>query len=135
MPEGVWIWIVGPRDYEILLYGEILAADPDPYPFWHSTQTRNPGLNLSLFKNKDVDKLLEEARRTMNFDERREKYAEFQQIFLDVNPAIILYQPYYLFAHHQDVRGFTIDNVNLPSSRFNDVENWHVNVKRVWDTD
>jgi len=125
--------IVGPRDYEILLYGEILAADPDPYPFWHSTQTRNPGLNLSLFKDKNVDKLLEEARRTIDFNERREKYAEFQQIFLDLNPAIILYQPYYLFAHHRDVRGFTIDNVNLPSSRFNDVENWHVNVKRVWN--
>ncbi|MEX2055215.1 MAG: peptide ABC transporter substrate-binding protein, partial [Candidatus Andersenbacteria bacterium] len=54
--------VVRPRDYEILLFGEILSAQPDPYPFWHSTQTRNPGLIFALFKDEAVDKLLEEAR-------------------------------------------------------------------------
>lgn len=125
--------VVGPRDYQILLYGEILASDPDPYPFWHSTQTRSPGLNLALFKDEQVDKLLEEARKTTNRDERKQKYIEFQQRFLDLNPAIVLYQPYYLFAQSDDVRGLTMERVSLPVGRFNEVENWHVNVKRVWN--
>lgn len=124
--------IVGPRDYEVLLYGEVLSSDPDPYPFWHSTQTRNPGLNLSLLRDQEIDRLLEEARKTLNYDERRQKYIEFQQRFLDLNPAIILYQPYYLFAQQDDVRGFGMTHGNLPVSRLNDIENWHVNVKRVW---
>ncbi|MBI1833307.1 MAG: hypothetical protein HYR90_00615 [Candidatus Andersenbacteria bacterium] len=126
--------VVGPRDYEVLLYGEVLSVDPDPYAFWHSTQTRNPGLNLSLFKDQQVDKLLEEARKTLNVDERKAKYADFQQRFLELNPAIILYQPYYLFAQRDDVRGLTVEQANLPDSRFNDVELWHVRTKRIWNS-
>ena len=127
--------VVGPREYEILLYGEVLSIDPDPYAFWHSTQTRNPGLNLSLFKDADVDKLLEEARRTLNFEERQTKYFEFQQKFIELNPAVILYQPYYLYAQRDSVRGAEMEQANLPDGRFNDIENWHVQVKRVWNPD
>ncbi len=124
--------IVGPRDYEILLYGENLPVDPDPYPFWHSTQTRNPGLNLSLFKDEKTDKLLEEARKTFDPAERRDKYLQFQQRFLDLNPAIILYRPYYLFAQKTSVRGEKMENVDLPHSRYNNIEEWHVLTKRIW---
>ncbi|MGH9857838.1 MAG: ABC transporter substrate-binding protein, partial [Acidobacteriota bacterium] len=127
--------IVGPREYEVLLYGEILSIDPDPYPFWHSTQTRSPGLNLSLFKDERTDKILEDARRTHQLDQRQELYKEFHQRFMELHPAVILYQPYYLFATRGGVRGNTMEKTNLPASRFNDIENWHVNTKRVWNTD
>ncbi|MDP1709529.1 MAG: peptide ABC transporter substrate-binding protein, partial [Candidatus Komeilibacteria bacterium] len=30
--------IIKPRAYEVLLFGQILGGDPDPYPFWHSSQ-------------------------------------------------------------------------------------------------
>ena len=89
---------IRPRDYEVLLFGEILPAQPEPYPFWHSTQTRSPGLNLALFKDQTVDKLLEEARKEPNQNKRREKFIEFQEKILNLNPAVILYRPYYLFA-------------------------------------
>lgn len=126
--------IVRPRDYEILLFGEILPAEPDPYPFWHSTQTRSPGLNLALFKDEGVDALLEEARRTSDRDERREKYIEFQEVILDLNPAVILYRPYYLFAQKDKVRGVNSGHTDLPAGRFNNIEEWHVNTKRVWQS-
>lgn len=124
---------VRPREYEILLFGEVLPAEPDPYPFWHSTQTRSPGLNLALFKDEAVDKLLEEARRTSNRDERRDKYLAFQEKLLELNPAIILYRPYYLFAHKSKLRGVQAENVDLPAGRFNEVESWHLKVQRVWN--
>lgn len=124
---------VRPREYEILLFGEILNAQPDPYPFWHSTQTRNPGLNFALFKNAEVDKLLEVARKTINDDERKEKYQEFQGMILDLKPALILYRPYYLFATNDDVHGIELKYAGLPSDRFNGIENWHVRTKRVWN--
>lgn len=131
-PGTIQQTVVGPREYEILLYGEILPAQPDPYPFWHSTQTRAPGLNLSLFKDQKVDKLLEEARQTSDIATRQEKYTEFITRLLDLHPAIILYQPYYLFAHGQDVLGNTMSQVHLPAGRFTDIPNWHVKTKRVW---
>jgi peptide/nickel transport system substrate-binding protein len=125
---------VRPRDYEILLFGEILSADPDPYPFWHSTQTRNPGLNFSLFKNEAVDKLLEEARKSTDSNVRREKLKEFQGKILELNPAIILYRPNYLFATQHGVHGADITYAALPSDRFNQIEQWYVKTRRVWNT-
>lgn len=123
--------VVGPRDYEVLLFGEILPADPDPYPFWHSTQAKAPGLNLSLFQDKAVDKLLEEARKAGSEQERIEKYHQFQGKIFDVNPAIVLYQPYYLFLTKDKVRGITVSQAALPAQRFSDISAWHVRTKRV----
>ncbi len=131
-PGTIQQTVISPRDYEILLYGEILPAQPDPYPFWHSTQIHSPGLNLALFKDQKVDKLLEEARQTNDNGVRQEKYTEFLGRIIELNPAIILYQPYYLFAHDTGVLGNTMTRVNLPAGRFNDIENWHVKTKRVW---
>lgn len=124
--------VIRPRDYEILLFGEILEAEPDPYPFWHSTQTRSPGLNFALFKDKGVDTLLEEARLTSDSEARRAKYIKFQARVLDLNPAIILYRPYYLFAQKDFVQGMNARLVDLPAGRFNDIANWYVKTKRVW---
>lgn len=131
-PGTIQQTVISPRDYEILLYSELLPAQPDPYSFWHSTQTRAPGLNLALFKDAKVDKLLEEARQTNDDTVRKEKYTLFLERIIDLNPAVILYQPYYLFAHGDDVRGNTMTHVNLPAGRFNDIESWHVKTKRVW---
>lgn len=121
-----------PREYEILLFGEILSAEPDPYPFWHSTQIRSPGLNFPMLQNENVDRILEEARKTIDPQQRREKYEEFQGIILDLKPALILYRPYYLFATDNDVRGINADFAAVAAGRFNNIEQWHVRTKRVW---
>ena len=39
--------IIKTRDFDALLYGEALGFEPDLYPFWHSSQVNDPGLNLS----------------------------------------------------------------------------------------
>lgn len=125
--------VVAPRDYQILLYGENLSADPDPYPFWHSSQIKSPGLNLSLVQDKEIDSLLEGARISTDIEKRRELLRKFAERFLDIRPAIILYRPHYLFIQHQRVRGSTIQQGSLPFDRFNDIEKWHVKVKRIWN--
>ncbi len=125
---------VSPREYEVLLYGENLPANPDPYPFWHSSQIKSPGLNLSLLQDKDIDKLLEDARTSTDPVQRQEMLHKFIERFLDLHPAIILYRPHYLFAQDSDVRGSNMEHGGLPSDRLNDIENWHVRVKRVWNT-
>lgn len=125
---------VTPRQYEILLYGESLPANPDPYPFWHSTQVKSPGLNLSLVQDKDMDKFIENARISTDQDKRKELLQSFLERFLDIHPAVVLYRPYYLYAQRSQVRGASLEQGGLPSDRFNNVEEWHVRVKRVWNS-
>ena len=124
--------VIRPRNYEALLYGEVLGADPDPYPFWHSTQTRDPGLNLALYRNRDADKLLEEARKTTDTARRSATYEKFQERLLEDLPAIFLYSPLYTYATNANLRGEMFDALPLPSERFTTVSSWYLKTRRVW---
>ena len=123
---------IKPREYEALLFGEILNYDPDPFAFWHSSQKKESGLNLSLYDNLEVDKLLEEARQETDQDIRAEKYRKFQELVVEDIPAIFLYSPSYLYLHNNSVQGVELNNIVIPSNRFNGIENWFVKTKRVW---
>ena len=123
---------IKPREYEALLFGEILNYDPDPFAFWHSSQKKESGLNLSLYDNLEVDKLLEEARQETDQEIRAEKYRKFQELVVEDIPAIFLYSPNYLYLHNSSVQGVDLYNIVIPSNRFNGIEEWYVKTKRVW---
>lgn len=114
------------REYEALIYGQLLLHDPDPYPFWHSTATEPPGLNLTSYKNPEVDGLLEEARQEGNNDERIKKYLHFQNLLRDDLPAIFLYSPTYLYAQNTEVKGYAVDSITLPYDRFSQISEWYI---------
>ena len=124
--------IIRNRNYDVLLYGEILGIEPDPYPFWHSSQSDDPGLNLSGFINRDADKLLEEARTQGSSTERAARYRAFQEILSKEIPAIFLYSPYYIYPQWREVKGFNVKLISTPSDRFSNIEEWHVKTKRAF---
>lgn len=127
--------ILRPRNYEALLYGEVLGADPDPYPFWHSTQTRDPGLNLALFKDPQADTFLEVARRTPDATKRASIYRKFQERVLEQTPAIFLYSPTYAYVLPASAGGTFLSAAPLPADRFATVNTWYVKTKRIWKRD
>lgn len=123
---------IRPRQYQALLFGEVLGADPDPFAFWHSTQRKDPGLNLALYQNKEADKLLEEARQTLDKEERRGKYEEFQDLVIEDAPAVFLYSPTYLYPVNKKVKGIEIEKLAQSSHRFSQIETWYIKTNRVW---
>jgi len=120
------------RSYQILLYGEIVGNDPDPYPFWHSSQVTYPGLNLASFASRTADKLLEDARATDDQAVRADNYKKFQDILFKELPAIFLYTPNYTFAVNKQIKGVNIGNIASPSDRYNNLNNWYIKTKWVW---
>jgi len=124
--------IISKRQYDLLIYGLDYSNDPDLYPFWHSSQATEKGLNLANFSNVDADKLLEQARLTNNQEERAKKYAEFQKIFDDQVPAIILKQDIWQYAISNKVKGvITGFTAYAPADQFFAVEKWYIKEKRV----
>ncbi|MFA6382182.1 MAG: ABC transporter substrate-binding protein [Candidatus Buchananbacteria bacterium] len=124
--------IIKPRNYEILLFGIIVGANSDPYPFWHSSQVSDPGLNLAGFGNRDVDKILEDAKKTDDPDKQAELYQKFDQILAAEIPAIFLYNPTYTYALDKKIKGIDTKRITTPSDRFNNLENWYINTNRTW---
>ena len=122
---------ISKRNYEILIFGEIIGVDPDPYPFWHSSQISSTGLNLSNFKNKEADKVLEDARKTADLKAKNDKYIHFQNILVMDIPAIFLYNPNYLYPVNKKIKLYPQKRIITPSDRFANIEKWYINVKRV----
>ncbi len=130
-PRSINREILRTREFEILLYGEVLGHDADPYPFWHSSQTDYPGLNLAGYINRNADKLLEDARAESDSVARGKLYEKFQTLVADDLPAVFLYAPRHTFAANKRIKGITIGEISSPPERYNYLSNWYV--KTTWD--
>jgi len=118
--------VIRPRAFDALLVGITSTPDPDPYAFFHSSQSRDPGFNFSGYSTLPMDRNLEAARRTFERERRRQLYdAVFQTIANDV-PLVFLYFSDYLYAQHRQVKGLKIAAIVDPTQRFWDVEDWFV---------
>lgn len=124
--------IIKDRSYDALLYGETLGAEPDLYPFWHSSQKLDPGLNLSGYESKDADKLIKEARETMDLTQKKVKYEELQNLIINNAPALFLYNPEYHYWISPDIKGVDTVKIIDPAKRFVNVTNWYSRTRRVW---
>lgn len=122
---------IRPRNYELLLFSENVGADPDPFPFWHSSQVRDPGLNLTTFSNGAADKLLVDARINQPAESRAEKYRKFQEIFVGDVQAIFLNRSVFVYNVPTKIKGVNLNTVVTPADRFADIETWYEKTKRV----
>ncbi len=119
------------REYDSLLFGQAITFNPDLYSFWHSSQKRDPGLNLSLFDNSEADGILESVRQESDQAKRVDSYSKFQEIVSKEVPSVFLYGPYYLYPVATSVQGMTIKNINTPANRFIDANKWYIKTSRV----
>ena len=83
--------VARPRDFDALLVGVTSAPDPDPYPFFHSSQNKDPGYNFSGFSTLPLDRNLEAARRTSDREQRRILYEPLFQTIATEAPVVFLY--------------------------------------------
>ncbi|MBI4023176.1 ABC transporter substrate-binding protein [Candidatus Berkelbacteria bacterium] len=123
--------VVPNRDYDALIYGLDFGADPDPYPFWHSSQIGAEGLNLANFAHIDADRLLEKARQTQRPDERATLYAQFQTIFDREVPAISLEQVSVVFGTDLGLKGVRSHAGLTPADRYRFVTEWYRKMRRI----
>ncbi len=122
--------VINKREYDMLIIGENLGADPDLYSYWHSSQASVPGLNLAMYENGEADKLLEEARQTSDSNLRIKDYKRFQELIADDLPAIFLYQPSYVYKVSSKVKGIDLSGISNTWSRFYNVSNWYMKYRR-----
>ena len=115
------------HDFEAALVDLNLTnlPDPDPYPFWDSIQATG-GQNYSQWDNKVASEYLEEARTTLNQDDRMRYYRNFQVLFADDQPALPLFYPIYNYGVDQQVQGVRVGPLLDISDRFETVVQWYL---------
>jgi peptide/nickel transport system substrate-binding protein len=129
-PEFMATDVIAARNFQLLLAPIQLEADPDPYPFWHSSQGKGPGLNLVGYNNSEADTLLTEARSSTDATDRAQTYKQFQALLAKDAPVLYLYQSTYGYALSKKVQHPRIDSIVIPSDRFADITSWYIKTKK-----
>jgi peptide/nickel transport system substrate-binding protein len=124
--------IIRPRQYDALLFGEVVGRELDLFAFWHSSQRNDPGLNLSLYANSKTDSLLSKARATSAEEARQKLYQQFSDLLVKDAPATFLYAPEFIYVVPSGLHGIELGALTTPAGRFAGAYTWYIETQRVW---
>lgn len=124
--------VIRPRKYDALLFGEIINRESDLFAFWHSTQRKDPGLNVAMYTNAKVDKILEDAFITVDEQSRIKKYLQFASEIEKDLPAVFLYSPGFIYIVSDDLNQTGAKYITSPSDRYLNVYSWYTQTEDVW---
>lgn len=124
--------VIRPREYEALLFGQVVRNESDLFAFWHSSQRNDPGLNISVYTNNKVDKILEDLVKAVNQSDKQAKLNEFVTNIHDDMPAVFLYAPKFIYMEGDRVEGVSLGRMTNASERFLSVRSWYTRTDAVW---
>jgi len=106
------------------------SSDPDLYLMWHSSQ-REGGLNFAGYGSEAMDGVLSRSRTEIDPSRRLEVMAEFQRIWAEDTPSVVLASPLLVYTMSSQIRGVRLGTVPEPSARFQHIAEWYVRTQRV----
>lgn len=124
--------VIRPREYEALLFGQSLNQNRDLYPFWHSSAQDDPGLNLSMYTNSDIDDILTELRTTTSTDERNDLQETAADLITSEQPATFIYTPAFIYALPEQIENVELPPVSVAADRFAQIEDWYIETTELW---
>jgi len=124
--------VIRPREYQTLLFGLEMGRSIDLFPFWHSSQREDPGLNIAQYANIEVDSLLGKARATTDTEAAKKSTQDALQIITDEYPAVFLFTPTSTYITPESVHTSDMHDISRPHERFMNISQWHMNTDTVW---
>ncbi len=121
---------LAPRTFDAAIVSWELPGDPDPYPLWHSTQATT-GQNYAGWISRAADEAIEQARSSSDRELRRGYYMQFQDVFAEEVPALLLYYPVYTYGVRSKIHDVQMGPLNSPGDRFRTIADWYIITKRI----
>lgn len=125
LPPGEFVQRLVLRDFDAALFEWVAdVADPDPFALLHSSQI-GEGANYAGYANPEVDRLLEEGRRSQDRAARKKAYHALHRLVHEDQPYLFLYSPQSHYAWSRRLRNASpLDVGALP--RYPGVARWWV---------
>jgi len=101
-------------EFEAQIYARIfLPPNPDPFPFFHSSQVPPHGQNSGFYRNAQADRAMDAARREMDADRRLALYREVDRLFAADPPADFLWGADQYWGVSRKVTGVAVSPLGL----------------------
>ncbi len=123
--------VLNPRQYEVLLYGQVLSKPSNLFAFWHSNERNAPGLNVSMYVNAKVDTLLEKINKESDPTLLQTHLLSLEKELLKDKPALFLFEPVYISAYSKKIFNRDYQTRN-GAPRFTDIHTWSLKTDRIW---
>ncbi len=132
-PAELYQSVIRTREYDALLFGQVVGKSSDFYAFWHSSQRNSPGLNISMYANSRADRVLESLRTATSTTARAAAYRDLDKAISDDVPATFIYAPELIYAVPKSLHGLTLGIANAPMDRFQFIDGWYMRMQSVWN--
>lgn len=126
--------VIDKHQYDAVLYGIAIGPDPDVFAYWHSSQAdirSATRLNFSEYKSNVANKALEEGRTRIDPTLRALKYKPFLEAWRADAPAMMFYQPRYVYVVRDTASVSQATSLNTPTDRYSNVQEWTVRTESV----
>jgi peptide/nickel transport system substrate-binding protein len=100
------------RKFDAVTLAWAMGVEDDPYQVWHSSQAEK-GSDYVGFKNKEADRLMEQARTEFNREKRIELYRKFAEIVYEEEPYTFLFCRKSTVALHKRFEGVKLYPLGL----------------------
>ena len=100
------------NEYHVMYLGWVLPnpdADVSYYSLFHTDSALPKGWNLNRFQNAEVDKLLDEARSSVDQTRRLAIYKQVQDILANQAPWVAIFNTKEMYALKSSFKGFAAD--------------------------
>lgn len=123
--------VIKPRNFDALLFGQFIRNDADIYAFWHSSQTTDPGLNITRFSSRKLDTAIETLFETIDPEKRNDLLVTIQEETANA-PIIWLYQPNFIYATRKNINGIYLQSLINRKDRFTNIYQWYLYTDTIW---
>lgn len=110
-------------DFDAALIDVDMRGDPDLYSLWSESAVQE-GQNYGGWRHREASELLEQARQLTNVGQRTTRYYQFQQLFAEEVPALLLYFQTYTYGISDQVQQVSMGPLTTPSDRFSSISDW-----------
>ncbi len=101
------------KDFDAITLGWSSVPESDPYQIFHSSQIEGQGDNRNSYRNPELDSAIEEARRTMDTQERMKLWNRVHEILHEDQPYTFLFNRPNLWLMNQRVHNVEESKVGL----------------------
>jgi peptide/nickel transport system substrate-binding protein len=112
--------VVFPHKFDALVLGWGLSVTPDPYSIWHSDNDKKGAFNLVSYKNKKLDKMIEESQTIVDREKLGVIWRKMFKMITDDNPYLFLYIPNSITAINKNIKNIQ----NSPSGIWHNQIRW-----------
>ncbi len=105
--------VIAPRKFDAILLGWGLGLMPDAYSIWDGNSDKKGGFNFVHYHNKEVDKLIKKAERTINKPKLSKLYKRIFKLIAQDKPYLFLYIPNSITVVNKNIKNVSASIIGV----------------------